>query len=179
MRLNLSPEVERYELFAPERADDPEDPGVAIWAAPALSDVVEEAQADESLTSYGAEIRAMIEAQDDGAEITPETLKAHGKFGVLLAKAIARLTIERWDGVEDPDGSDAPVTPERIDAFLDHPAVYKAFMEKYMARWFAVQAEKNASAPSPSGTSAGARNTAKPARKPAKSARGKSTGRKR
>lgn len=175
MRLNLSPETERYELFPPASQGDPDDPGVVIWARPALSGVVEEAAADDTLLEYGAEVRTIIEAQEAGEDGGPEALRAHGRFGLLLAKAIARRTIERWEGVEDPDGSAAPVTADRVTAFLDHPAIYKAWTETYLARWFALQTEKKGSAPSPNTTSAGARRTASSARKPAGSARGKST----
>lgn len=172
MRLNLNPEVERYALFEAEDGD------VAIWARPALTEVVEEATADASLLDYGAEVRGLLQAQEEGAELSPEVLSIHSRFGVLLAKAIARLTIERWEGVEDPDGSPAPVTPDRVNSFLDHPTVFRRWQEAYMARWFAVQSEKKGSAPSPTGTSEGAPTTATRARKSAKNAPAGSTGRK-
>ena len=57
-----------------------------------------------------------------------------------------------------------PVTPEGIDALLEVWPVFEAFQASYMAKGLLLDAEKNASAPSPSGTSAGATATARPAR---------------
>ena len=172
MRLNLSPKTERYVLI---QGQD-EEAGIAIMARPALSEVLEEAKADAAMLGFVDDLRAM-EASDD-QDITPALLKAKGKFGLLFTKAIARLVIEGWDGVEDPDGSVAPVTPDRVDAFLDIPVIYDAFTAQYLSRWLTVQTEKKGSAPSPNGTSAAARSTAVPAGKPARNARSGKTARK-
>lgn len=163
MRLNLKPGVETYTLFA--GADGV--PAITIDADPALTSVIEDAKADASLLEYADEMRGMVETGD---EISAEFIKSRGRFGVLLAKAIARQVIVGWSGVEDADGSPAPVSPDRVDAFLDVPAIYDAFTMVYLGRWLTLQAEKNASAPSPTGTSAAARNTAGRARKSAKNA---------
>lgn len=170
MRLNLSPSVEEYVLFD----------GITITARPALSEVMEAAKASDELIAMGDELRQMMEAEgDEGTEVTGDMVRAKGRAGVLLSKAVAELTIESWQGVEDPDGSPAPVTPDRIRAFMDVPAVYDKYTEVYLAKWLTVVREKNDSAPSPTGTSEGATRTAKGARKSAGSARGKSTNRKR
>lgn len=153
MRLNLKPGPEKYTLL----------PGIEITARPALSEIVEEAKADDSLIAYADDIRAVVEGDEDGGvDFTAELLRSRGKVGLLLAKAIARAVIEEWEGVEDPDGSPAPVSEDRINAFLDVPAIYQAFTEVYLNRWLTVQAEKNDSALSPNGTSEGALNTAEP-----------------
>jgi hypothetical protein len=57
-----------------------------------------------------------------------------------------------------------PVTPEGIDALLEIWPVFEAFQTQYVARGLILDAEKNVSAPSPSGPSAGAIGTARHAR---------------
>ncbi|MGR3599191.1 MAG: hypothetical protein ACU0FH_02125 [Heliomarina sp.] len=174
MRLNLSPAVERYELF-PAIADSP---AVAIHARPALTDIVQQASTDDSLLEYADEISKLIEANEVATSDGKAELKSQSRFAVLLAKAIARLTVESWEGIEDPDGSPAPVTPDRVDALLDHAAIYKAYEQAYLSKWLAVQQEKNGSSLSLNGTSAGATNSAGPVPASAKSARKKPTRRK-
>ncbi|MBY6055382.1 hypothetical protein [Leisingera daeponensis] len=182
MRLNLNLGPERYELFpaVKNEAGDIVTPAVAFTAEPALSDVVEAAKADPSMIEFADEIRDLIDGEASGAEIDrAAALRAKGKGGLLFARALARLVITEWEGIEDPDGSPAPVTPDRVDAFISLPPVYDRFTEVYVARWLNVQHEKNGSAPSQNGTTAGATNTARGARKSAKPARAKSTSRKR
>lgn len=174
MRLNLNPSVERYELFA--ETDDT--PAIAVKARPALTEVMESAKADPSIIEHAEEIRELIEDEDPGTADMAAMIRAKGRAGVLLAKAVARATIEEWEGIEDPDGSPAPVTADRIDAFLDLPVIYDRFTEVYLARWLRVQHEKNGSAPSPTGTSAEASTTAPRVRGSAKTAPKKRTRRK-
>lgn len=172
MRLNLNPKPERYQLIDPVGQGT----GVAIIARPALSEVIEEAKADDSLLAFAEEIRAALEADGDATtEVTPALLRSKGKVGLLFSKAVARLVIEGWEGVEDPDGSPAPVTPDRVNAFLDVPVIYDAFSQHFLGRWLVVEQEKNGSAPSPTGTSAAAQHTAQPAPRSAQSAHDAST----
>lgn len=182
MRLNLKLGPESYELF-PAVKDDAGgnvSPSVSFTALPALSDVVEAAKADPSMIDFADEIRDLIDGEAEGGDIDrAAALRAKGKGGLLFAKALARLVITDWEGIEDPDGSPSPVTADRIDAFISLAPVYDRFTEVYVARWLNVQHEKNGSAPSQNGTMAGVTNTARGARKSAKSARAKSTSRKR
>jgi len=157
MRLNLNPGVEAYRLI--------EAAGLVIHARPALADLIEEAKTDPAVVAHAASVDA------EADPLSPEALRARNRGGLLMTKALARLVIEAWEGVEDPDGSPAPVTPDRIDALLDIAPVYDAFTSVYLSRWLTVQAEKNGSSPSPTGISAAARTTAKPARPRAKTAR--------
>jgi hypothetical protein len=53
--------------------------------------------------------------------------------------------------------------PAGIDALLEVQPIFEAFQAIYVAKGLLLDAEKNASAPSPSGTSAGATATAQPA----------------
>lgn len=85
------------------------------------------------------------------------------EVAAALVKAIARRTILSWEGVGDAEG--APVEPDdaTIDALFDLWPIYEAFNERFIARWLLLGDEGNGSAPSPTGTSAGAPDTARPA----------------
>ena len=85
--------------------------------------------------------------------------------------SVARRAVLEWEGVGDDDGNLVPVSPAGIDALLEIWPVFEAFQAQYVARGLMLDAEKNASAPSPTGPSAGASATAKHARKPARTAR--------
>lgn len=107
-----------------------------------------------------------VELADEGNE---EVL------GIALGKAVARRVITDWSGVGDADGVALPVTPEGIDALLDIWVLFDAFQRKYLAAGFLLEQEKNGSALSPAGTSAGVTATAQPAKRSARSARPKQT----
>lgn len=84
--------------------------------------------------------------------------------------AVAKRSIIDWDGVGDGDGNPIEVTPEGIAALMDLHKIFEAFTEKVVNPYLLVQSEKNASAPSPNGTSAAAGNIATPATASATSA---------
>ena len=96
---------------------------------------------------------------------------------VAFAKALARRAVLAWEGVGDADGQPIDPSPEAIDALLDIWPIFETFQLSYVSKGLLLEQEKNASAPSPSGSSAGARVTAKPASKPAKTARRSKTNR--
>lgn len=146
IRLELNPSPEWVELLD----------GVRVRAMPAGSAVMAAARYDPGV-----------------AAITEETTQEAA--ALAFAKAVAKQTILDWEGVEGADGAPAPVTPEHIDAFLDVYPIFEAWQTRYMARWLGLELEKNGSAPSPSGTSEGAPNTAPRARRGAKGARKEST----
>ena len=70
----------------------------------------------------------------------------------------------------DEDGHVVAITPEGIDALLEIWPVFEAFQTGYVAKGLILDAEKNVSAPSPSGPSAGATGIARPAKLPAPTA---------
>ena len=112
----------------------------------------------------------MVSARADAAiEAIPETATEE-ELALAMAKAVARRGVLDWEGVGDDAGNVVPVTPEGIDALLDIWPVFEAFQTRYVARGLILDAEKNASAPSPSGPLAGASGTARPAKKPARTA---------
>ena len=94
-------------------------------------------------------------------------------------KALAARIIRDWRGVLDENGKPAKVTPETCSALMDIMLVYEAWVMKVFAPYIGLVSEKNGFALSPNGTSAGATNTAQPARANAKNARQSSTRRKR
>ena len=123
-----------------------------------------------------AELRPLTTAlmvatrSDQAVEAVPEDASDEER-AVAFAKALARRAVLTWEGIGDADGKPIEPGPEAIDALLDIWPIFEAFQLTYVSKGLLLEQEKNASAPSPSGPSAGAIDTAKPARKPAKTAR--------
>ena len=90
---------------------------------------------------------------------------------LIFAKALARRAVLDWEGVGNADGNVITPSPDAIDALLDIWPIFETFQLVYVSKGLLLEQEKNVSAPSPTGASAGATATARPARKPAKTAR--------
>jgi hypothetical protein len=106
----------------------------------------------------------MVSARADPAiETLPEGASQEA-LALAMAKAVARRAVLDWEGVGDDAGNVVPVTPEGIDALLEIWPVFEAFQTQYVAKGLILDAEKNVSAPSPTGPSVGATGTAQPAR---------------
>ncbi|HHH46139.1 MAG TPA: hypothetical protein ENK53_03905 [Thiotrichales bacterium] len=143
IRLDLSTEPEWLDLGR----------GVRVRVLPPLSAIA--AQVWQEMAEAGA--------FEDEAEIDA---------GVLEAKAWARRVIDAWEGVGDADGNViGEPSPETLDALMDVPWVYLAFRALYLAPLHTLESEKNVSSPLPSGSSAGAGDTAKTAKASVKNAR--------
>ena len=98
----------------------------------------------------------MVSARADPAiEAMPDT-STQEELALTMAKAVARRAVLDWEGVGDDTGTIVSVTPEGINALLEIWPVFEAFQTQYVARGLILDAEKNVSAPSPSGPSAGA-----------------------
>jgi len=141
IRLNLTAKPEWLELA----------PGLRVLVGPLTTALMVSARADPA-----------IEDLPDGT--------AQEELALAMAKAVARRAVLDWEGVGDDVGNAVPVSPEGIDALLDIWPVFEAFQTQYVARGLILDAEKNVSAPSPSGPSAGASGTAKRAKRRAKTA---------
>jgi hypothetical protein len=141
IRLNLTASPEWLELV----------PGLRLLVAPLTTALMVSARADPA-----------IEGLPDGA--------SQEELALAMAKAVARRAVLDWEGVGDDDGEVVPVTPEGIDALLEIWPVFEAFQTQYVARGLILDAEKNGSAPSPSGPSAGVTGIARPAH-PSKAAK--------
>ena len=126
-------------------------PGLRLLVAPLTTALMVSARADP-----------VIEALPEGA--TQEAL------ALAMAKAVARRAVLDWEGVGDAMGQPTPVTPEGIEALLEIWPVFEAFQTQYVAKGLILDAEKNVSAPSPTGPSAVATGTARPAKLPAPTA---------
>ena len=96
---------------------------------------------------------------------------AEKRVSVRLAVVGGREVRAELEGVGDAHGNLVPVTPGGIDALLEVWPIFEAFQAIYVSKGLLLDAEKNVSAPSPTGTSAGATVTAGPARKRARTAR--------
>lgn len=111
----------------------------------------------------------MLAVRSDLAQLDGAKLDVHGRHAAFV-QAVARHTILDWEGVAGPEGGPMPVTPDAVDALLDLNRIFDAFSAKVVEPYLLVQSEKNASAPSPNGTSAAAETTAAPAKASARSA---------
>ena len=112
----------------------------------------------------------MVATRSDPAVQELEADASNDSRAAVFAGALARRAIVDWEGVGDADGNVLPVTPEGIDALLSLWPVFEAFNLHYVSRGMLLDAEKNGSAPLPTGTSAGATATARPTKRNARTA---------
>lgn len=160
LRLNLEARPKRLDLGH----------DVVVHVLPLSTAVMSAARRDPQVQAV---LKAMSQDELDAIATASDAELVVGNkedLGIAMARALARRVITAWEGVGDEDGNPVDVTPERVDALLDLWAMFEAFQQKYMAAAGLVEAEKNGSAPSPSGTTAGATDTAKPAQTSARSA---------
>ncbi len=122
-------------------------PGLRLHVAPLTTALMVSARADLA-----------VEALPEGS--------SQEELALAMAKAVARRAVLDWEGVGDDAGNVVPVTPQGIDALLEIWPVFEAFQTQYVAKGLILDAEKNVSAPSPTGPSAGATDTARPAKLP-------------
>ena len=110
----------------------------------------------------------MVATRSDPAvqDIDPEA--SNDTRAAIFAGALARRAVVDWEGVGDESGVVIAVSPDGIDALLSLWPIFEAFNLLYVSRGMLLDAEKNGSAPSPTGTSAGATATARPAKRNAK-----------
>ena len=141
IRINLSPEPQWLDLGH----------GVRLLLLPLTTALMVATRSDTAV-------------QDLAADASNDTR------ATVFAAALARRAVLDWEGVGDADGAVIAVTPEGIDALLSLWPIFEAFNLLYVSRGMLLDAEKNGSAPSPTGTSAGATAIAKPVKPSAKTA---------
>ena len=112
----------------------------------------------------------MVATRSDPAVQALEADASNDNRAAVFAAALARRAVVDWEGVGDAEGNVVPVTPEGIDALLSLWPIFEAFNLLYVSRGMLLDAEKNGSAPSPTGTSAGATAIARPAKARARTA---------
>ena len=108
----------------------------------------------------------MVSARGDPAIADLPEGAATEEAALAMAKALARRAILAWEGIGDADGNPIDPTPDAIDALLDIWPAFEAFQTHYVAKALILDAEKNASAPLPTGPTAGAKATARPVQDP-------------
>ena len=108
----------------------------------------------------------MVSARGDPAIANLPEEAATEEAALAMAKALARRAILDWEGIGDADGNPIEPSPEAIDELLDLWPAFEAFQTLYVAKALLLDAEKNASAPLPTGRSVGAKATARPAEQP-------------
>ena len=140
-RLALSPESEWVDLGR----------GVRVRVRPITTALVYAARKDPAIADLPA-----------GAD--------QEQIALVMGQSIARLSIVEWDGVGNEDGEVIDPTPETISALMDIWPLCQSFMRQCVDPVFTAETEKKGSAPSPSGSSAGAPHTATPAGNPAPTA---------
>jgi hypothetical protein len=126
-------------------------PGLRLLVSPLTTALMVSARVDPA-----------IEGLPDGA--------SQEELALAMAKSVARRAVLDWEGVGDDAGNIVPVSPEGIDALLEIWPVFEAFQTQYVARGLILDAEKNVSAPSPTGPSAAATATVRHARGRARTA---------
>ena len=112
----------------------------------------------------------MVATRSDPAVQALEADASNDSRAAAFAAALARRAIVDWEGVGDADGAVITVSPEGIDALLSLWPIFEAFNLHYVSRGMLLDAEKNGSALSPTGTSAGATATVRPAKRNARTA---------
>ena len=82
---------------------------------------------------------------------------------LVMGQSIARLAIVAWEGIGDADGNPIDPSPEAVTELMNIWPICRAFNKQVVEPAFDQESEKKGSAPSPSGSSAAARDTAKDA----------------
>jgi hypothetical protein len=118
LRLNLSNEPHWLDLGH----------GVRLLVEPLTTAIMLAARSDPTIT-------AAVEA---------DSTTSNDDLARIVAKAVARIVVNDWDGVGDEDGKPLPLTPDGIDALLEIWPIFEAFQTKYIAGALILDAEKNA-----------------------------------
>jgi hypothetical protein len=141
IRINLSPEPQWLSLGH----------GVRLLLLPLTTALMVATRSDPAL-------------QDLAADASNDSRAA------VFAAALARRAIVDWEGVGDADDNLLQVTPNGIEALLSLWPIFEAFNLLYVSPGMLLDAEKNGSAPSSTGTSAGATAIARPVKRNARTA---------
>ena len=129
----------------------------------------------ELLPGVRVKLRPLTTALMVAARADPDIAKlpegaANEEAALAMAKALGRIAIIDWEGVGDAVGEQIPVSPAGTDALLDIWPAFEAFQTEYVSKALLLEQEKNASALSPTGASAGETPIAPRARDSAKTA---------
>ena len=117
------------------------------------------------LASIHRRLGGEVEAGQVAAEGEAGEAEAHLDATLILAGDLALA--EQGQGLADRQLAPARLVDQAVDLIADR----RQLQLTYVSKGLLLEQEKNVSAPLPNGPSAGATDTAKPARKPAKTAR--------
>ena len=112
----------------------------------------------------------MVATRSDPAVQALDAEASNDSRAAVFAAALARRAVVDWEGVGDEGGTVIAVSPKGIDALLSLWPIFEAFNLHYVSRGMLLDAEKNGSAPSPTGTSVGATAIARPVKRSARTA---------
>ena len=135
-------------------------PGVRVQLRPLTTALMVATRSDPTVEAVPDE--TANDDPDDTNDTDPAAISDEER-AMVFAKALARRAVLAWEGVGDADGNPIDPRPEAIDALLDIWPIFEAFQLAYVSKGLLLEQEKNASALSPNGPSAGASDTAKPA----------------
>ena len=99
----------------------------------------------------------MVATRSDPAVQALEADASNDTRAAVFAAALARRAVVDWEGVGDENGNVLEISPDGIDALLSLWPIFEAFNLHYVSPGMLLDAEKNGSAPSPTGTSVGRR----------------------
>ena len=120
LRLRLSTEPEWLDLGH----------GVRLLVEPLTTAVMLAARSDPAI---------MAATQNQEIEDSP----SNDDLARIVAKAVARIVVQDWEGVGDAEGKPLSVTPDGIDALLEIWPIFEAFQTRYIAGALILDAEKN------------------------------------
>ena len=133
-RLNLTPDLEWIDL--------PRD--VRVQVQPVTTALIYAARRDPAISALPADADQELVA-------------------LVMGQSIARLAIVAWEGIGDAEGNPIDPSPEAVTELMNIWPICRAFNKLIVEPAFDQESEKKGSAPSPSGSSAAARDTAKDA----------------
>ena len=109
--------------------------GVRLLVEPLSTAVMMAARSDPAVRAIAGKDADLDRAADPGRD---------DQVAVIVAKAVARIVVQDWEGVGDANGKPLPVTPDGIDALLDIWPIFEAFQTRYIAGALILEQEKNA-----------------------------------
>jgi len=120
LRLRLSTEPEWLDLGH----------GVRLFVEPLTTAVMLAARSDPAILAA----TQVAEGEDS---------PSNDDLARIVAKAVARIVVQDWEGVGDAEGKPLSVTPDGIDALLEIWPIFEAFQTRYIAGALILDAEKN------------------------------------